>query len=80
MQSAMSQSMGPSSTGLPPGHHTNSLPRPREQNEEFTSVLYSFCEESLKYRMKIPGRQPTLKQFIEQLPKKGNFRFVNLLK
>lgn len=53
-------------------HHTNSLPR---QNEEYTFAVYTFCDESMRYRTKIPGTQPTLKQFKEYLPKKGSFRW-----
>lgn len=29
--------------------------------------------------MKMPGQQPTLKEFADKLPKKGNFRFVRLM-
>nr|XP_029736142.1 axin-like isoform X1 [Aedes albopictus]XP_029736143.1 axin-like isoform X1 [Aedes albopictus]XP_029736144.1 axin-like isoform X1 [Aedes albopictus]XP_029736145.1 axin-like isoform X1 [Aedes albopictus]XP_029736146.1 axin-like isoform X1 [Aedes albopictus] len=43
---------------------------------EFTVVVYSFCDEEVPYRIKIPGSQPpTLKQFKDYLPKKGNYRF-----
>lgn len=55
-------------------HHTNSLPRIRENSDEFTYGVYTFCDETLRYRTKLPGKQPTLKQFKDHLPKKGNFR------
>ncbi|XP_039453523.1 axin isoform X1 [Culex pipiens pallens] len=43
---------------------------------EFTVVVYSFCDEEVPYRIKIPGSNPpTLRQFKEYLPKKGNYRF-----
>lgn len=42
--------------------------------EEFTTVVFSFCEEQFPYRTKIPGKQITLRQFKEYLPKKGNYR------
>lgn len=56
----------------PSGHQT--LPRIREQSDEYTFAVYTFCDEPLGYRVKIPDRNPTLKQFKELLPKKGNFR------
>ncbi|XP_055608556.1 axin isoform X2 [Uranotaenia lowii] len=43
---------------------------------DFTVVVYSFCDEEVPYRIKIPGSHPpTLKQFKDYLPKKGNYRF-----
>lgn len=47
--------------------------------EEFTTVMFSFCDEQFPYRTKIPGKQITLRQFKEYLPKKGNYRSVLLL-
>lgn len=45
--------------------------------EQTTTVVYSFCDEDVPYRIKIPGRHPpTLKQFKDYLPKKGNYRWV----
>lgn len=42
---------------------------------DFTTVVYSFCDEEVPYRIKIPGSNPpTLKQFKDYLPKKGNYR------
>ncbi|KAG5681122.1 hypothetical protein PVAND_010582 [Polypedilum vanderplanki] len=44
--------------------------------EHTTTVVCSFCDEDVPYRIKIPGKSPlTLKQFKESLPKKGNYRF-----
>lgn len=43
-------------------------------SEECTTVVFSFCDEQFPYRTKIPGKQPTLKQFKDYLPKKGSFR------
>ena len=43
--------------------------------EYTTTVVYSFCDEDVPYRIKIPGKSPiTLKQFKDFLPKKGNYR------
>jgi axin 1 len=43
--------------------------------EHTTTVVCSFCDEELPYRIKIPGKgPPTLKQFKDFLPKKGNYR------
>lgn len=44
--------------------------------EEYTTVVFSFCDEQFPYRTKIPGRQITLIKFKEYLPKKGNYRYV----
>ncbi|XP_055640581.1 axin isoform X2 [Toxorhynchites rutilus septentrionalis] len=50
--------------------------RPDSSAMEFTVVVYSFCDEEMPYRIKIPGiHPPTLKQFKDYLPKKGNYRF-----
>ncbi|KAH8275975.1 hypothetical protein KR044_011371, partial [Drosophila immigrans] len=40
-----------------------------------TVVVFLFCEEPVPYRIKIPGTQPTLRQFKDYLPRKGHFRF-----
>jgi hypothetical protein len=43
--------------------------------EHTTTVVCSFCDEDVPYRIKIPGKSPlTLRQFKESLPKKGNYR------
>lgn len=64
-------------------HHTNSLPRTHHDymksmsastNEEYTFAVYTFGDEKIPYRTKIPGKRLTLKHFKEYLPKKGNFR------
>lgn len=44
-----------------------------------TTVVFLFCDEEYPYRTKIPGCQPTLKQFKDYLPKKGNFRLVKFI-
>lgn len=50
--------------------------KPQSSMTEFTVVVYSFCDEEVPYRIKIPGSHPpTLKQFKDYLPKKGNYRF-----
>lgn len=60
--------------------HAAPLPPPPMHNmmhmssEECTTVVFSFCDEQFPYRTKIPGKQPTLKQFKDYLPKKGSFR------
>lgn len=42
-----------------------------------TYVVYSYCDEDLPYRIRIPGRNTlTLKQCKENMPKKGNYRWV----
>ncbi|KAG8231456.1 hypothetical protein J437_LFUL000173 [Ladona fulva] len=42
---------------------------------EYTTVVFSFCDEQFPYRTKIPGRQLTLRHFKEYLPKKGSYRY-----
>lgn len=42
--------------------------------QEFSTCIITFCDEALPYRIKIPSNRPTLKQFKELLPKKGNYR------
>ncbi|XP_023727418.1 axin isoform X2 [Cryptotermes secundus] len=45
------------------------------EGPEFTTVVFSFCDEQFPYRTKIPGRAITLRQFKEYLPKKGSYRY-----
>ncbi|XP_069697428.1 axin isoform X2 [Periplaneta americana] len=45
------------------------------EGSEFTTVVFSFCDEQFPYRTKIPGRPVTLRQFKEYLPKKGSYRY-----
>lgn len=47
---------------------------PAPPSEDFTTVVFSFCEEQFPYRTRIPGKHITLKQFKDYLPKKGNYR------
>lgn len=62
--------VGPRSMG------SAAMPPPPAATTEFTVVVYSFCDEEVPYRIKIPGSNPpTLRQFKEYLPKKGNYRF-----
>lgn len=44
------------------------------RTQDSTIAVYTFCDEDLPYRSKLPGTQPTLKQFKDYLPKKGSFR------
>lgn len=47
----------------------------QQQNpQEFSTCIITFFDEALPYRIKIPSNRPTLKQFKELLPKKGNYR------
>ncbi|CAG9806135.1 unnamed protein product [Chironomus riparius] len=67
----------------PPPIPAKNLPQPPQATqqqpaitEHTTTVVYSFCDEDVPYRIKIPGKSPlTLKQFKDFLPKKGNYRF-----
>uniref|UniRef100_A0A182MAH8 Uncharacterized protein n=1 Tax=Anopheles culicifacies TaxID=139723 RepID=A0A182MAH8_9DIPT len=70
-------SSGGFSSNLPPAMPPPPIPaKPLQAPNEFTIVVYSFCDEEVPYRIKIPGTQPpTLKQFKDYLPKKGNYRF-----
>uniref|UniRef100_A0A182J0N8 Uncharacterized protein n=1 Tax=Anopheles atroparvus TaxID=41427 RepID=A0A182J0N8_ANOAO len=74
----MSSSMSSGGFGsLPPAMPPPPIPaKPHQAPNEFTIVVYSFCDEEVPYRIKIPGTQPpTLRQFKDYLPKKGNYRF-----
>jgi axin 1 len=44
------------------------------ESSEYTTVVFSFCDEQFPYRTKIPGRSVTLRQFKEYLPKRGSYR------
>lgn len=57
------------------GHH-KSAPPPPVPGGECITVVISFWDEEFPYRTKIPGKQPTLKQFKEYLPRKGTFRWA----
>lgn len=57
-----------------PSHQTNSLPRMNDEN--YTIVQYTYKDEELPYRSKIAGKHITLKQFKDQLPRKGNYRYL----
>ncbi|XP_018310915.1 axin isoform X2 [Mycetomoellerius zeteki] len=51
----------------------STLRKPKQ--DDFTTVVFSFCDEQFPYRTKIPGHYVTLKQFKEYLPKKGSYRY-----
>lgn len=47
----------------------------RADDSAVTTVVYNFSDESLPYRVKVPGSRITLKQFKEFMPKKGSYRY-----
>ncbi|XP_018357930.1 PREDICTED: axin-1 isoform X3 [Trachymyrmex cornetzi] len=51
----------------------STLRKPKQ--DDVTTVVFSFCDEQVPYRVKILGHYVTLKQFKEVLPKKGNYRY-----
>ncbi|XP_020287994.1 axin isoform X2 [Pseudomyrmex gracilis] len=53
----------------------STLRKPKQDAGDFTTVVFNFCDEQFPYRTKIPGRNVTLKQFKEYLPKKGSYRY-----
>lgn len=55
-----------------------SLPPMVSGSQESTVAVYTFLDEKTPYKLKLPGTQPTLRQFKDYLPKKGSFRFVFL--
>ncbi|XP_033214760.1 axin-1 [Belonocnema kinseyi] len=61
----------------PPCSQSNqsTLRKTRQDEKDFTTVVFNFCDESLPYRTKIPGRNVTLKQFKEVLHRKGSYRY-----
>ncbi|XP_017131608.1 axin isoform X2 [Drosophila elegans] len=54
---------------------STAAPPPLPAKPPETIVVFSFCEEPVPYRIKIPGTQPTLRQFKDYLPRRGHFRF-----
>lgn len=52
----------------------STLRKTKQDMGDFTTVVFSFCDEQFPYRTKIPGHNVTLKQFKEYLPKKGSYR------
>lgn len=71
-----SASFSNSSSGSSSLHHQSLPPPLPAKPQETTTVVFSFCDEEYPYRTKIPGTQPTLKQFKDYLPKKGHFRLI----
>ncbi|XP_067614733.1 axin-like isoform X3 [Eurosta solidaginis] len=69
-------SLSSSSSGSSSVHHQPQPPPLPAKPLETTTVVFSFCDEEYPYRTKIPGSEPTLKQFKDYLPKKGNFSFA----
>ncbi|XP_078046683.1 protein axin isoform X2 [Augochlora pura] len=53
----------------------STLRKTKQDIGDFTTVVFSFCDEQFPYRTKIPGHNVTLKQFKEYLPKKGSYRY-----
>ncbi|XP_046413291.1 axin isoform X1 [Neodiprion virginianus] len=53
----------------------STLRKSRQDPADFTTVVFSFCDEQLPYMTKIPGRNITLKQFKDCLLKKGSYRY-----
>lgn len=53
----------------------STLKKTKQDIGDFTTVVFSFCDEQFPYRTKIPGHNITLKQFKEYLPKKGSYRY-----
>lgn len=58
----------------PSCHHTNSLPRFLDSTEEFTYAVYTIGDDEIPFRIKLKGKNITLKQFKDSIPKKGNFK------
>lgn len=54
----------------------STLRKTKQEEKDFTTVVFNFCDEQYPYRTKIPGRNVTLKQFKEILHKKGSYRYV----
>ncbi|EFN75982.1 Axin-related protein [Harpegnathos saltator] len=71
---ASKQTYEPASQGQPYVQSNQSTLRKTKQ-DDFTTVVFSFCDEQFPYRTKIPGHNVTLKQFKEYLPKKGSYRY-----
>ncbi|ALC46265.1 Axn [Drosophila busckii] len=77
LQAHMGATSFSSSSGSNPLHHQTATgaPPPLPIKPPETVVVFSFCEEPVPYRIKIPGTQPTLRQFKDYLPRRGHFRF-----
>ncbi|XP_060650335.1 axin isoform X2 [Drosophila nasuta] len=68
-------SFGSSSCSGTLHHQAVANPPPLPIKPPETVVVFLFCEEPVPYRIKIPGTQPTLRQFKDYLPRRGHFRF-----
>jgi len=75
---SFSSSSSGGSISLPHQHQlqlqSTAAPPPLPAKPPETIVVFSFCEEPVPYRIKIPGTQPTLRQFKDYLPRRGHFR------
>lgn len=56
---------------------SNALQSTHELGNDYTVALYAYANETV-YRTKIPGRNISLRQFIDYLPKAGNFRYTHI--
>ncbi|EDV27944.1 uncharacterized protein TRIADDRAFT_53011 [Trichoplax adhaerens] len=54
---------------------TSTKPKRKSNSSKGTTVTYTFCSESVPYRITVPGRDITLGQFKAVLSKKGEFRY-----
>ncbi|KPU72806.1 uncharacterized protein Dana_GF22991, isoform B [Drosophila ananassae] len=76
---SFSSSSSGGSISLPHQHQQQlqsmAAPPPLPAKPPETIVVFSFCDEPVPYRIKIPGTQPTLRQFKDYLPRRGHFRF-----
>ncbi|KAH8313754.1 hypothetical protein KR067_011377 [Drosophila pandora] len=74
---SFSSSSSGGSISLPHQHllQHQAAPPPLPAKPPETIVVFSFCDEPVPYRIKIPGTQPTLRQFKDYLPRRGHFRF-----
>lgn len=67
-------SSGATNRRYPPVPSNQSTLRRRQDADDCTTAVFSFCDENVPYRVKIPGHNVTLKQFKEYLPKRGSYR------
>ncbi|XP_011305262.1 axin isoform X1 [Fopius arisanus] len=68
-------SSGATSRRYPTAPSNTSTLRKKQDTGDFTTAIFSFCDENVPYRIKIPGHNVTLKQFKEYLPKRGSYRY-----
>ncbi|XP_063990587.1 axin isoform X2 [Diachasmimorpha longicaudata] len=68
-------STGATNRRYPAAPSNTSTLRKKQDTGDFTTAIFSFCDENVPYRIKIPGHNVTLKQFKEYLPKRGSYRY-----